>query len=61
MAEIYTDKNSLLKSLTELEKDGPTFSRLFSLARACVWGDIAPLSELKKGSIRLQNNKFPLK
>ena len=45
MAEISTDENSLPKPPTELEKDGLTFSSLFSLARACVWGDIAPLKE----------------
>ena len=44
MAEISTAKNSLLKSPTELEKDGPSFSSLFSLASACATGDIAPLS-----------------
>ena len=43
MAEIYTDNNS--KSPTQLEKVGPSFSSLFSLARACVLGDIAPLRE----------------
>ena len=46
MAEIYTDKNSLPKSPTQLEKVGLSFSSLFSLARACVLGDIAPLSFL---------------
>ena len=45
MAEIKTDKNSLPKSLTELEKVRQTFSSLFSLAHACVRGDIAPLKE----------------
>ena len=52
MAEISTAKNSLPKSPTELEKDGPSFSSLFSLASACATGDIAPLSgriqEVKK-------------
>ena len=43
MAEISTAKNSLPKSPTELEKDGPSFSSLFSLASACATGDIAPL------------------
>ena len=32
-------------SFSKLPKDRPTFSSLFSLARACVWGDIAPLTE----------------
>ena len=45
MAEISTAKNSLPKSPTELEKDGPSFSSLFSLARACATADIAPLRE----------------
>ena len=44
MAEISTAKNSLPKSPTELEKDGPSFSSLFSLASACATGDIAPLT-----------------
>ena len=44
MAEISTAKNSLPKSPTELEKDGPSFSSLFSLASACATGDIAPLN-----------------
>ena len=35
MAEISTAKTSLPKSPTELEKDGPSFSSLFSLASAC--------------------------
>ena len=44
MAEISTAKNSLPKSPTELEKDGPlSFSSLFSLVSACATGDIAPL------------------
>ena len=43
MAEIETDKNSLPKSPTQLEKVGLSFSSLFSLARACVLGDRAPL------------------
>ena len=43
MAEISTAKNSLPKSPTELEKDGLSFSSLFSLANACARGDIAPL------------------
>ena len=38
------DKNSPPKSLTELEKVGPTFSSLFSLACTCLRGDIAPLT-----------------
>ena len=46
MAEISTAKNSLPKSPTELEKDGPSFSSLFSLASACATGDIAPLRVL---------------
>ena len=45
MAEIQTDKNRLRKSLTELEKVRQTFSSLFSLARAYIMGDIAPLKE----------------
>ena len=44
MAEIETDINSLPKSPTQLEKVGLSFSSFFSLARACVLGDIAPLS-----------------
>ena len=59
--------NSLPKSPTELEKDGPTFSSLFSLARACVWGDITPLSEilstvflLRACNSSLQNTVKPL-
>ena len=44
MAEISTANNSLPKSPTELEKDGPSFSSLFSLASACATGDIAPLT-----------------
>ena len=48
MAEISTAKNSLPKSPTELEKDGPSFSSLFSLASACATGDIAPLKTTKK-------------
>ena len=43
MAEISTAKNSLPKSPTELEKDGPSFSSLFSLTSTCTTGDIAPL------------------
>ena len=46
MAETETDKNSLPKSPTELEKVGPTFSSLFSLACACVRGNIGPLNSL---------------
>ena len=46
MAEIQTDKHSLPKSPTQLEKVGPSFSSFFSLARACVLGDIAPLKML---------------
>ena len=42
MAETETDENSFLKSSTELEKVGLTFSSLFSLARPCTRGDIAP-------------------
>ena len=48
MAEILTDKNSLPKSPTQLEKIGLSFSSLFSLARACVFGDIAPLNYNEK-------------
>ena len=43
MAEISTAQNSLPKSPTELEKDGRSFSSLFSLTSACATGDIAPL------------------
>ena len=39
MAEISTAKNRLPKSPTELEKDGTSFSSLFSLGSACAMGD----------------------
>ena len=42
---VWIDKNSRLKSPTELEKVGPTFSSLSSLARASSGGDkLAPLT-----------------
>ena len=50
MAEISTAKNRLPKSPTELEKDEPSFSSLFSLASACAMGDIAPLRRFLKFS-----------
>ena len=62
MAEINTDKNSLPKSPTELEKVALTFSSLFSLARACARGDIAPLIEraslYKTGEAALGNSFY---
>ena len=41
--QFVSDKNSLPKSPTELEKVGLTFSGLFSLVCACARGDIATL------------------
>ena len=48
LAELYNisfARRLVSKSPTELEKDGPSFSSLFSLASACATGDIAPLRE----------------
>ena len=50
MVEIETDKNSLPKFATELEKSGRRF-QVYSLARTCAWGDITLLTIYKLYSL----------
>ena len=60
MAEISTAKKSFPKSPTELEKDGPSFSSLFSLASACAAGDIAPCKKGTTTVVVIDNNCRPM-